>query len=67
MTFGQPGYLYLLMILLPLLLVFYWVAGRWVKQRLARALNAFGSFAHAGCCGRRVEKLHRQRAAGQAR
>jgi len=36
MTFGQPGFLYLLILLLPLLLLFYWLAGRWVRQRLTR-------------------------------
>ena len=30
MTFGQPGFLYLLILLFPLLLLFYWLSGRWV-------------------------------------
>ena len=36
MTFGQPGFLYLLTALVPLLILFYWMAGRWAHRRLAR-------------------------------
>ena len=36
MTFGQPGFLYLMLIVLPALVAFYWLAGKWVRARLAR-------------------------------
>ncbi len=36
MTFGQPAYLYFIVVILPLLVVFYWLTGRKVRSRLAQ-------------------------------
>ncbi len=36
MTFGQPAYLYLIVVILPLLVVFYWLTEKRVRRRLAQ-------------------------------